>query len=198
VISNTFGAPPLIKARIPFSQAIEDFVTERDGMGWHLFHQRETNLQRFERCAQPGHRVRHREDSITKGRRWPPRTGVYAQILRNEEIDRVDIKRVQECDIDLIVRLRHGAELGLQIGLRWLAHPLELFELSNLAKGDGAALGVAVATYVLGGALMDEYPDAVLGAQLLQGREFRGNFPLVFKTYEDVRINEELAAAHSL
>ena len=48
---------------------------------------------------------------------------MYALILRNEEIDRVDIERVQERDIDLIIRLRHGAELDLQIGLRRLAYP---------------------------------------------------------------------------
>ena len=51
MLSNAFGAPPLIKARIPFAQAVEDFVTERHSMGWQPFHQREPNLQRFERCA---------------------------------------------------------------------------------------------------------------------------------------------------
>ena len=68
MIGNAFGAPPFIKARIAFAQAVEDFVTERHRMGWHLFYKRKPNLQRFERCAQPGHRVRHRKDSITKGR----------------------------------------------------------------------------------------------------------------------------------
>ena len=105
---------------------------------------------------------------------------------------------MQERDIDLIVRLRHGAELGLKIGLRRLAHAFELFELPNLAEGDGAALGIVVATYVLGGALMGEDPYAVLSTKVKQGRELRRNLPRVFKTYEDIRINEELAAAHSL
>ena len=120
-----------------------------------------------------------------------------ALILRNEEIDRVDIERVQERDIDLIVRLRHEeAELGLQIGLRRLAYPFERFELQILLGGDSAALDVAVAAgYVVGGALVDEDPDAVLGTQLLQGCELRSNFPLVFKAYKDISINEELAAA---
>jgi hypothetical protein len=66
---------------------------------------------------------------------------MYAQILGNEKIDGVDIERVQERDINLIVRLRHGAEPGLQIGLRRLAYSFELFELPNLTEGDGAALG---------------------------------------------------------
>src|SRR5580698_5019941 len=123
---------------------------------------------------------------------------MYALILGNEEIDRVDIERVQERDIDLIVRLRHGAELGLQIGLRRLAYPFERFELPNLAEGDGAALSIAVAAYVIGGALVDEDSDTVLGTKLLQGSELRSNFPLVFKAYEDIGINKELAAAHSL
>jgi hypothetical protein len=38
---------------------------------------------------------------------------MYAQILGNEEIDGVDIERVQERDIDFIVRFRHGAEPSL-------------------------------------------------------------------------------------
>jgi hypothetical protein len=85
---------------------------------------------------------------------------MYAQILGNEEIDGVDIERVQERDINLIVRLRHGAEPGLQIGLRRLALP-------NLTEGDGAALGIAVSPYVIGGAFVDEDSDTVLGTQLL-------------------------------
>src|SRR4029077_18502141 len=64
--------------------------------------------------------------------------------------------------------------------------------------GDGAALGIAVSPYVIGGAFVDEDPDTVLGTKLLQGRGLRSNFPLVFKAYEDIGINEELAAAHSL
>src|ERR1700677_3003074 len=123
---------------------------------------------------------------------------MYALILGNEEIDRIDIERVEERYIDLIVQLRHGAELGLQIGLRRLAYPLELFELPNLTEGNGAALVIAVAPYVIGGALVNEYPDTVLGTQLLQGRELWSNFPLVFKAYKDIGINEELAATHSL
>ncbi len=79
-----------------------------------------------------------------------------------------------------------------------MAYPFEMFELPNFAEGNGATFGVAVAAYVLGGPLVDEYPHAVLGTQLLQGCEFRSNFTLVFETYEDVRINEELAATHSL
>jgi hypothetical protein len=51
MICNAFGAPPLIKTRIPFAQAVEDFVTERHRMGLQLFHQRKANLQRFERSA---------------------------------------------------------------------------------------------------------------------------------------------------
>jgi hypothetical protein len=123
---------------------------------------------------------------------------MYALILGNEKIDCIDIECVQERDIDLIVRLRHSAELGLQIGLRRLAYPFKMFELPNLAEGDGAALDIAVAAYVVGGALVDEDPDTVLGTQLLQGRELRSNFPLVFKAYEDIGINEELAGAHSI
>jgi hypothetical protein len=92
---------------------------------------------------------------------------MYAQILGNEEIDGVDIERVQERDINLIVRLRHGAEPGLQIGLRRLAYSFELFELPNLTEGDGAALGIAVSPYVIGGAFVDEDSDTVLGTQLL-------------------------------
>ena len=79
----------------------------------------------------------------------------------------------------------------------WLTR-FERFELPNLAEGDSAALDVAVAAYVVGGSLVDEDPDTVLGTQLLQGRELRGDFPLVFKAYKDIGINEELAAAHSL
>ena len=56
-----------------------------------------------------------------------------------------------------------------------------------------------VAPYVVGGALVDEDPDTVLGTQLLQGRELGRNFPFVFEAYKDIGINEELAAAaHSL
>ena len=51
MLRNAFGAPPLIKAWIPFAQAVKDFVSQRHSMGRHLFHQREPNLQRFERCA---------------------------------------------------------------------------------------------------------------------------------------------------
>ena len=82
-------------------------------MRWHLFYKRKPHLKRFERCAQPRQRVRHRKDSITKGRRCPLGTSMYAQILGNEEIDGVDIERVQERDIDFIVRFRHGAEPSL-------------------------------------------------------------------------------------
>jgi hypothetical protein len=108
-------------------------------------------------------------------------SGGYASLLRNG-----------------IVRLRHGAEFGLQIGLRRLAYPFRLFELPNLAEGDGAALDIAVAAMSSAAALVDEDPDTVLGTQLLQSRELRSNFPLVFKADKDIGINEELAAAHSL
>ena len=121
-----------------------------------------------------------------------------ALILRNEEVYRVDIERVQERNIDLVVGPRNGAEPGLKLSLRWLAYSAKLFEFPNLAERNVAALGITVAPYVVGSALVDEDPDTVLGTQLLQGREFRGDFPLVFKAYEDIRINEELAAAHSL
>jgi hypothetical protein len=105
---------------------------------------------------------------------------MYALVLGNEKIDGIDIERVQERDIDLIVRPRHCAEPGLQIGLGRLAYPVELFEFPNLAEGDGAAPEIAVTAYVVGGALMDEDPDTVLGTQLLQSRELRINFALVF------------------
>jgi hypothetical protein len=78
------------------------------------------------------------------------------------KIDCVDVERIQERDIDLIIRLRHGTEFGLQLRLRWLTYSFELFELSNLAQRDGAALGVAVATDILSGAFMDEDSYAVL------------------------------------
>jgi hypothetical protein len=115
---------------------------------------------------------------------------VDALVLRDEEIDCVDVERIQERDINLIIRLRHGTEFGFQLGFRWLAYTCELFELSDLAQRDGAAPGVAVATYVLSGAFMDEDSYAVLRTELLQGRKIWRNFTLIFKTYEDVRINE--------
>jgi hypothetical protein len=59
---------------------------------------------------------------------------MYAQILGNKEIDGVDIERVQESDIDLVVRFRHGTEPGLQIGLRRLAYSFELFKIRNLTE----------------------------------------------------------------
>ena len=43
---------------------------------------------------------------------------------------------------------------------------------------------------------MDEDPDTVLAIQYCcRSRELRSNFPLVFKAYKDIGINEELAAA---
>jgi hypothetical protein len=78
------------------------------------------------------------------------------------KIDCVDVERIQERDIDLIIRLRHGTEFGLKLRLRWLTYSFELFELSNLAQRDSAALGVAVATDILSGAFMDEDSYAVL------------------------------------
>jgi hypothetical protein len=72
----------------------------------------------------------------------------------------------------------------------------QLLKLCELADGDGPALLISVARYVIIVRAIDEQPDTVFTAEANQFRERRLNRLGVFESYDDVRVDQELETVH--
>lgn len=125
---------------------------------------------------------------FARGGAWR-RARVNSLVLRDEEVHRANVERVQQRDVDCVIRPADGAEARFEHWLRWGPDALDALKLLDLAERDPAASLVLVAVNVVHGGLVHKDAHAVLGAHAQHRRELRGDLLLVLEPDEDVSID---------
>jgi hypothetical protein len=110
MLADALVAPPAIEIRVTLSQAVENVIALIDRMRRHFFDEGKNDPHWFKGRAQPCNSIDDREDPIGQGRRRASSASVNSLILSDQEIDRGDIKRMQQGYIDNIVRFGHRAK----------------------------------------------------------------------------------------